>query len=181
MITRSSACFDPARSSLLKTVPSLFFSGWNGGMAAQCCFYNYCVCFSWWLCWRLRENIRWRCRARWKPRLLLDWSHASEFEEAGLAAPLYQGEKMIHQYMALCLLCLCVYKFVPTLFIPYGADGSGILKAKPFWKVACVTGCAMVLVLRLFVGAASSASLDLRWHLMCVAYEAFILGMYGYF
>jgi len=104
-----------------------------------------------------------------------------EYREGGLISPLYVGDKLLHQYMALNLIGMIVYKVAATFCVRFASDGSGLYVAKSMWKVSAIVGAGFVLILRLFVGAANSASLDFRWHLMSLAYEAFILGLYGYF
>jgi hypothetical protein len=101
---------------------------------------------------------------------------SEEAADQGIASSLQVGQLYMAQLMALHVLILCMYKFSSTLFIRMGSDGSGTIKAKMMW-VGSFCGDAMFLfVLRLFSPPALSASLDLRWHLMCVGYEALVLG-----
>lgn len=122
--------------------------------------------------------------------IYLEWTNAflhspppdsPESKEHGLESPLYIGDLYVSQYMALCLLIACLYKFATALFIRYGQNRSGEIKCQVIWKVMAIGDGLMVFILRLFAPAAKSASLDLRWHLMCVAYEAFILGVHAFF
>ena len=117
--------------------------------------------------------------------IYLEWTNAllhsppdgsPEAAEQGLESPLYIGDKFMSQFMALHVLILCLYKFVTALYIRYGSDGSGEIKCKMIWKIQAVADGMILFVLRVFQPAALSASLDLRWHLMCLGYETFILG-----
>lgn len=99
-----------------------------------------------------------------------------ESEEQGMEVALFVGDKFVSQFMALNMLLLCAYKFLTAFGIKFGSDGSGQVKCKMIWKAQCFGDMFILLLLRLFSTAALSASLDLRWHLMLVAYEAFILG-----
>ena len=54
-------------------------------------------------------------------------------------------------------------------------DRSGLVSSKLIWKAQAFGDVLLLGILRMFTPAAKSASLDLRWHLMLVAYEAFIL------
>lgn len=99
-----------------------------------------------------------------------------EATEQGLEAPLYVGEKFIAQLMALHLLLLCVYKFVSSFLVKIRSDGSGFISSRMMWRGAAIGGGLVVLMFRLFKHAATSASWDTSWHLMTLAYEAFILG-----
>jgi len=106
---------------------------------------------------------------------------STESRDHGLESPLYVGDKFVSQLMALNLLILCLYKFVTAFgFVRYGSDGSGMVKSKLIWQVQAIGDAALLFVMRLFVSAAKTASLDLRWHVMALAYETFILGMYGF-
>lgn len=104
-----------------------------------------------------------------------------ESEEQGMEAALFVGDKFVSQCMALHMLILCAYKFVTAFGIKYGSDGSGSVKCKMIWKAQCIGNMSVLFLLRLFSAAALSASLDLRWHLMMVGYEGFILGLYAWF
>jgi hypothetical protein len=96
----------------------------------------------------------------------------------GIDAPFYVGDKFMSQLLGLTILCLGIYKCVSCILIQYGSDGSGLIKTRMFWKSSSLSGALIVAVFRLFANAAKSASLDLRWHLMTMAYEAFILGLF---
>jgi hypothetical protein len=117
--------------------------------------------------------------------IYLEWTNALlhsppqgsvEEEEHGLEAALYIGDKFVSQLMALNILILCAYKFYSGFFIKFGSDGSGLIKCKMIWHTQCIGDVLILLMLRIFSSAALTASLDLRWHLMLVAYEGFILG-----
>ena len=122
--------------------------------------------------------------------IYLEWTNAflhsppqgsPEAMDQGLEAPLYIGDKFISQLMALHIMVLCMYKFVTAFLIRYGNDGSGLIKAKMIWKVQAVGDGMILFLFRIFTPAAASASLDLRWHLMALAYEMFILGKMYFF
>ena len=99
-----------------------------------------------------------------------------EESEYSMEAPLHIGDKFSSQLTALYMLVLCMYKFTTALFVKFGEDGSGEIKCKMIWKGQAIAGCLIVFIFRMFAAASLSASLDLRWHLMCLAYETFILG-----
>lgn len=103
-----------------------------------------------------------------------------EATEHGIDAPFYIGDKFSSQLCGLLIICLAMYKFASCFLVQYGSDGSGLIKTRMFWKSSSLGGALLVFVLRLFAAAAKSASLDLRWHLMTVAYEAFILGLFAF-
>jgi hypothetical protein len=103
-----------------------------------------------------------------------------EAAEHGMDAPFYIGDKFASQLCALTILCLSAYKFVSCCLIQYGSDGSGLIKTRMFWKSSSLGGALLVFIFRLFASPANSASLDLRWHLMSIAYEAFILGLFAF-
>lgn len=120
--------------------------------------------------------------------IYLEWTNAffhsppagsAEDADQGLAAPLFIGDKFMSQLMALHILILCLYKIVSGC-IRHGSDGSGLIKGKMMWKASALGNGFILLCFRLFAPAAASASLDLRWHLMVIAYETFILGMYHF-
>lgn len=122
--------------------------------------------------------------------IYLEWTNAlmhsppegsPEAEEQGLAAALFVGDKFVSQFMALHMLILIAYKFLTAFGIKFGSDGSGEIKCRMIWKAQCLGDAFVLLLLRLFSAAALTASLDLRWHLMLVAYETFILGLYTWF
>ncbi|KAG7339386.1 hypothetical protein IV203_006494 [Nitzschia inconspicua] len=104
-----------------------------------------------------------------------------EAVEHGMEQAFFVGDKYMSQFMALNMLILCLYKFVAAFGIRYRSDGGGLVQARMIWKAQAVGGALIVYLFRLFANAASSASLDLRWHLMSLAYETFILGLYGFF
>jgi hypothetical protein len=59
-----------------------------------------------------------------------------------------------------------------------GNDGQrGAVQAKILWQGATIVNGFLLMVFRLFTPAATSASLDLRFALMALAYETFILGL----
>ena len=107
-----------------------------------------------------------------------------EAEEQGLESPLYAGDKFVAQLLGMYLSLGCFFKFSSALAWSKGsrtmgdrienADRSGVVSSKMIWKVQACGNMLLLVVLRLFTPAASSASLDLRWHLMLVAYEMFI-------
>ncbi|GKY97549.1 hypothetical protein MPSEU_000713100 [Mayamaea pseudoterrestris] len=121
--------------------------------------------------------------------IYLEWTNALihspqdgtiESVDHGLEAAFYTGDKFSSQYTALHILLLCMFKFATAVAIKYGSDGSGLIKCKMIWAVQFLADAGILFVFRLFAGAASSASLDLRWHLMCLSYETIILGLYTY-
>jgi hypothetical protein len=93
----------------------------------------------------------------------------------GLEAPLHVGDRFVSQFLALHVLVLCLYKYVSAL-VRYGSDGRGEVQCKMMWRVSAIGNALVLFVFRLFTPAAASASLDLRWHLMLLGYETFILG-----
>jgi hypothetical protein len=99
-----------------------------------------------------------------------------EAEEYGITAPLHRGDKFSSQLMAANILILCMYKFVSSFLIRYGSDGGGLVKARMIWKGQAIGSGLILLLLRLFTSAATSASVDIRWYVMGIAYETFILG-----
>mmetsp|Transcript_22613 Transcript_22613/g.40806 ORF Transcript_22613/g.40806 Transcript_22613/m.40806 type:complete len:406 (-) Transcript_22613:136-1353(-) len=108
-------------------------------------------------------------------------SNTDEYYENSLEAPLYIGDKFISQLLALHLLICCFQKFTAGFFIKAGKNKSGEIKCKMFWKVHALGDGLLLFLFRLSAAAALSASLDLRWHLMIIAYEAFILGLFAFF
>ena len=88
----------------------------------------------------------------------------------------YLGDKFISQLGALYLVIGCIYKFVTAYYIRMGKDMTGEMKCKIIWRVQTLGDALLLLLIRLFASAALTASFDLRWHLMCVAYEMFIMG-----
>jgi len=93
-----------------------------------------------------------------------------------MESALFVGDKFVSQFMALHMLILCAYKFLTAFGIKFGSDGSGLIKCRMIWKTQCIGDFFFLLLMRMFSSAALTASLDLRWHLMMVGYEAFILG-----
>jgi hypothetical protein len=119
--------------------------------------------------------------------IYLEWTNAllhsppkntPESIDHGMESPLYVGDKFISQLGALYLLILCLYKYISTLLIRYGSDGSGSIKARMIWKVACIGDAALLLCYRLFAHAAKSASYDTHYHLVLLSYEAIIFGTF---
>ena len=122
--------------------------------------------------------------------IYLEWTNAflhsppdgsPEAVDHGMESPLYIGDKFMSQFTALHILILCLYKFTTAVFIRYANDGSGLVKCQMIWKAQAIAMSMILFCFRVFQPAAASASLDFRWHLMCLAYETFILGMYGFF
>ena len=121
--------------------------------------------------------------------IYLEWTNAFlhsppegtvEAEENGILADLYVGDKFLSQFLGINLLLLCLFKFVSGFLIRYGSDGGGEVKARMIWKAQFLGNALILFVFRLFTQAAKSASLDLRWHLMFVAYEMGIFALYGF-
>jgi len=104
-----------------------------------------------------------------------------ESDEYGMMAELHIGEKYLSQFLAMNLLVLCAIKVTAGFAIRYGSDGSGTTKSAMIWKAQAIGSALVLMVFRLFSSAAMSASLDLRWHLMCLGYETLVLGLYGFF
>ncbi|KAL3791856.1 hypothetical protein ACHAW5_002907 [Stephanodiscus triporus] len=110
-----------------------------------------------------------------------------EADENGLGAPLFAGDKFVSQLLGLYLSLGCMFKIFSawgwskgyrTLGKVESVDRSGVVSSKMIWKAQALGNMLLLGMLRLFTPAAKSASLDLRWHLMLVAYEAFILCEY---
>jgi hypothetical protein len=121
--------------------------------------------------------------------IYLEWTGAflhsppegsAEAAEHGLDAPFYVGDKFMSQLCGVSILALCLYKFVASCIIQYGADGSGQIKSKMFWRTSALGGAIVLFTFRLFHAPALSASLDIRWHLMSLTYEVFILGLFAF-
>jgi hypothetical protein len=119
----------------------------------------------------------------------LEWTNAFfhsppegtvEAEEHGMTTTLFIGDKFLSQLMAINFLLLCLFKFVSAFVIRYGSDGSGEVKSRMIWKAQFLGNGLILSLFRLFAPAAKSASLDLRWHLMCLAYETGILALYSF-
>jgi hypothetical protein len=122
--------------------------------------------------------------------IYLEWTNAflhsppkgsPESLHRSMEAPLYVGDKFISQLMGLHVLVACIYKAVSAAGIRYGSDGGGLIKAKIIWRGQFFGDGIILFTFRLFASAASTASLDFRWHVMAIAYETFILGLYGFF
>jgi hypothetical protein len=107
-------------------------------------------------------------------------SGSPEAVEHGMEQTFFVGDKYLSQFMALNMLILCIYRFVAAFGIKFRNDGGGVAQARMIWKAQAVGNIVIVYLFRLFASAANSASLDLRWHLMSLAYETFILGFYGF-
>eukprot|EP00804_Cyclotella_cryptica_P024033 CCRYP_007265-RA/>CCRYP_007265-RA protein AED:0.03 eAED:0.03 QI:196/1/1/1/1/1/3/1299/470 len=113
-----------------------------------------------------------------------------ESDEHGLEAPLYAGDKFVSQLMGLYLALCCMLKVTSAIGWIKGSksmggdldneDRRGVVSSKIIWKTQAFGDMLLLAMLRLFTPAAKSASLDLRWHLMFVAYEMFILFLYGF-
>jgi len=103
-----------------------------------------------------------------------------EEEAHGLEAPLHVGEKFMARLMALYILVISFQKFVCAFLIRVGKDNSGEKKCKVFWQCQAVTNALLLFTMRVFASAALSASLDLRWHVMSLGYETFLLGLYAF-
>lgn len=95
-------------------------------------------------------------------------------EPFGLDAPLFSGYKFISQLLAAHLLVLCLGKFISCTAVRLGNG-----RQRGAVQATNANGF-LLMVFRLFTPAATSASLDLRFALMALAYEAFILGLYGF-
>ena len=117
--------------------------------------------------------------------IYLEWTNAllhsppkntPESIDHGMESPLYVGDKFISQLGALYLLILCCYKYVSTIILRFGNNGSGSIKARMIWKVSCIGDAAFLLCFRLFSHAAKSASYDTHYHLVLLSYEAIIFG-----
>lgn len=103
-----------------------------------------------------------------------------EEKEFDVEKLLYIGDKFISQLCALFLLINCWYKFCTAFFIRYGHGGSGEVTCRLFWRIQTIGDALLLFIMRLFAPAALSASLDLRWHLMMVGFEMFVLGVYAF-
>eukprot|EP00980_Cylindrotheca_fusiformis_P008563 scaffold1820_cov129-Cylindrotheca_fusiformis.AAC.4 len=98
-----------------------------------------------------------------------------EAEEYGITAPLHRGDKFSSQFMAANILLLCLYKFVSSFLVRYGSDGGGLVKSRMIWKGQAIGDALILLLFRLFTSAATSASIDMRWYVISISYETFIL------
>jgi len=103
-----------------------------------------------------------------------------EEAEHGLEAPLHIGDKFMSRLMALFFLVNSFQKFVSAFLIRVGKDNSGEKKCKVFWQCQAVTDGLLLFTMRVFASAALSASLDFRWHAMCLGYETFLLGLVAF-
>mmetsp|Transcript_3009 Transcript_3009/g.6661 ORF Transcript_3009/g.6661 Transcript_3009/m.6661 type:complete len:276 (+) Transcript_3009:730-1557(+) len=103
-----------------------------------------------------------------------------EAEAHGMERDFFVGEKYLSQFLALNMLIGCLYKFVAAFVVRYRNDGGGLIQAKMIWKAQAIGNALVLYLFRLFSPAAMSASLDFRWHLMMLAYETLILGLYAF-
>lgn len=121
-----------------------------------------------------------------------------EADEHGLEAPLFEGDKFVSQSLGLYLSLGCMLKMMSSVGWSKGnrhmgsiksggremmvenVDRSGVVSSRIIWKAMAFGDVLLLIMLRLFTPAAMTASLDLRWHLMFIAYEAFILFLYGF-
>lgn len=121
-----------------------------------------------------------------------------EADEHGLEAPLFEGDKFVSQLLGLYLALGCLLKMMSAVGWSKGnrsmgssgsggretmvenVDRSGVVSSRIIWKAMAFGDVLLLMMLRFFTPAAMTASLDLRWHLMFVAYEAFILFLYGF-
>lgn len=110
-----------------------------------------------------------------------------EADEHGLESPLFAGDKFMSQLLGLYLVLGCMIKLISSWGWSKGnrsmgkvesVDRSGVISSKMIWKAQSFGDVLLLGMLRLFTPAANTASLDLRWHLMLVAYEGFIFGEY---
>jgi hypothetical protein len=119
--------------------------------------------------------------------IYLEWTNAlqhspppgsPEYEQDGgaIQAALYVGDKFIAQYMAIHLFVISITKLMSATTIRVGSDGrSGMIQAKILWQGATIANVLLMVVLRVFQPAAASASWDLRYALIVVGYETFVL------
>ena len=108
-----------------------------------------------------------------------------EADEHGLEAPLYAGDKFVSQLLGLYLTLCCILKFASVIGWTKGSrsmggtvenvDRWGVVASRLIWKTQAFGDMLILALFRMFTPAAQTASLDLRWHLMLVAYEMFIL------
>ena len=103
-----------------------------------------------------------------------------EAEAHGMERDFFVGEKYLSRFLALNMLLGCLYKFVGAFVVRYRSDGGGAIQARMIWKAQSLGNALILYLVRLFSPAAKSASLDFRWHLMMLAYETLILGLYGW-
>lgn len=121
--------------------------------------------------------------------IYLEWTNAflhspppnsPEAEDHSLEAPFYLGDKYVSHVMALHVLITCAFKVTSSFLIRTGFKNEGEIKANMIWKVQSIGDWLILFTFRMFTFAAKSASLDIRWHLMTIGYEAFVLGVYGF-
>jgi hypothetical protein len=74
----------------------------------------------------------------------------------------------------------CFQKFVSGFIVRLGPGNDGDKKCKIFWQSQAIGDALLLFTMRVFAQAALSASLDLRWHVMSLGYETFILGLYAF-
>lgn len=106
---------------------------------------------------------------------------SEEAMEYGMEAPLHSGDKFLARLMALYFLVIGAQKVFSSFGVRLGKDRSGEIVCKTFWKSQTFGNVILLFTLRLFAEPSTSASVDLRWHLMCIGYETFILGLYAYY
>jgi len=115
-----------------------------------------------------------------------------EADEHGLEAPLFAGDKFVAQQLGMYLALGAFLKLCSSWGWRKGhasmgsgtnvanVDRRGVVTSKMIWRAQALGDFGVLMMLRLFTPAAKTASLDLRWHLMLVAYEGFILFLYGF-
>lgn len=122
--------------------------------------------------------------------IYLEWTNAflhsppegsPEAFDHGLESSFYIGDKFVSQLYALHVLISIGYKISSTFLISCKHDGSGIIQSKMIWKSLAAGDGMFLFTMRLFTSAAQSAGFDMRWHLMCLGYETFILILYAFF
>jgi hypothetical protein len=125
--------------------------------------------------------------------LYLEWTNAyshsapvgsPEYKEQGIgAASFYIGDLYVCQLAGLQLTLLCLYKLLSSYTIRLGNDGgrTGLATARLVWQPAAISNLLLLFQLRVFTSAAASASCHFRYHLMVLAYETFIVGLYAFF
>lgn len=122
--------------------------------------------------------------------LYLEWTNAffhsppessPEYEDQGIAAGFYIGDKYVCQMAGLQLALLSLYKLLSSWTIRRGSDNKGEAAVRMIWKPSTIANLMLLFLLRIFASAAESASWNVRWHLMAVAYETFIVGLYAFF
>lgn len=103
-----------------------------------------------------------------------------ERDEHGLEAPLHIGDKFVSRLAALYLLVICFQKFIAAFVVRVGKDNSGNTKCRLFWRTQTISDGLILFTFRVFASAAKTASFDIKWHVMFLGYELFILAVYGY-